>query len=248
MDAFHRLSQLRSTVKRRASPVWQSMPAHLRRGWSWLTVPRDPVDWKGALAEAGTWLQLRTVASRVIAAVVFVALLVVVVPRVWRLTSWFWTASQADRDKVSPLLAPLASVVGTLATLAVGVFLARAALRQARIATRVGEIAAQQAQTAGQRHEEQTKADFRRRITESYSKAVTQLASDKLEERLGGIYTLESISRESPADYWTVMETLTAFVRERSRRNERERTTIGLEERISKRAYFPGFAVTRQTC
>ncbi len=154
-------------------------------------------------------------------------------------------ASQADRDKVSPLLAPLASVVGTLATLAVGVFSARAALRQAGIATRVAEIAAQQAETAAQRHEAQTKADFRRRITESYSKAVTQLASDKLEERLGGIYTLESISKESSAgykegaaDYWTAMETSTAFVRERSQRNERERTAVDLEERISKRAYF----------
>ncbi len=92
--------------------------------------------------------------------------------------------------------------------------------------------------TARLRHEEQTNADRRRRIIESYSKAVTQLASDKLEERLGGIYTLESISKESLDDYWTVMETLTAFVRERSQRNERERTAIGLEERISKRAYF----------
>jgi uncharacterized protein YjbI with pentapeptide repeats len=87
------------------------------------------------------------------------------------------------------------------------------------------------------RHFAQTEADRRRRITESYSKAVTQLASDKLEERLGGIYTLESISKESPADYWTVMETLTAFVRERSRRNETERTS-NFEQRVQLSAYF----------
>ena len=37
---------------------------------------------------------------------------------------------------------------------------------------------------------------------------VMQLASEKIEMRLGGIYTLERISRESSADYWTVMETL----------------------------------------
>ena len=52
-----------------------------------------------------------------------------------------------------------------------------------------------------------------------------QLGSDKLEVRLGGIYSLERISKESPDDYWTVMENLTAFVRERSRRNEAERTS-----------------------
>jgi hypothetical protein len=55
---IHRLSRLGSIVKERASLVWKSASAHLRRVWLWLTVPRDPVDWKGALAKAGTWLQL----------------------------------------------------------------------------------------------------------------------------------------------------------------------------------------------
>ncbi len=79
------------------------------------------------------------------------------------------------------------------------------------------------------RHFAQTDADRQRRITESFSKAVEQLGSDKLEVRLGGIYSLERISKESPDDYWTVMENLTAFVRERSRRNEAERTSLDLE-------------------
>jgi hypothetical protein len=67
---------------------------------------------------------------------------------------------------------------------------------------------------------------------------VEQLGNDKLEVRLGGVYSLERISKESPDDYWTVMENLTAFVRERSRRNEAERTSQDLEQRISRRAYF----------
>jgi uncharacterized protein YjbI with pentapeptide repeats len=81
----------------------------------------------------------------------------------------------------------------------------------------------------------QAAADFRRRINETYSKAVSQLASDKLEERLGGIYTLENISKESRDDYWTVMETLTAFVRERSQRNYNEFKKS--DERISPLAH-----------
>jgi hypothetical protein len=60
----------------------------------------------------------------------------------------------------------------------------------------------------------------------------------KLEVRLGGIYSLERISNESPGDYWTVMENLPAFVRERSRRNEAERTSRDLEQRLSCRAYL----------
>src|SRR5690242_10515372 len=83
----------------------------------------------------------------------------------------------------------------------------------------------------------QAAADFRRRINETYSKAVSQLASDKLEERLGGIYTLENISKESPDDYWTVAETLTAFVRERTQRTEADRTARPLNQRIAAIAY-----------
>jgi hypothetical protein len=72
------------------------------------------------------------------------------------------------------------------------------------------------AEITNRRHEEQTKADLQRRIIESFSKAVALLASEKIEARLGGIYTLERIARESRNDYWPVMETLCAFVRERA--------------------------------
>jgi hypothetical protein len=74
-------------------------------------------------------------------------------------------------------------------------------------------------------------------ITDSFSKAVEQLGSDKLEVRLGGIYTLERISKESEDDYWTVIDNLAAFVRERSQRNEAVRMQ-GLEQRVPQRAYF----------
>src|SRR5271155_3969802 len=88
------------------------------------------------------------------------------------------------------------------------------------------------------RHFAQTDADRQRRITESFSKAIEQLASDKLEVRLGGIYALERISKESAEDYWTVMENLTAFVRERTRRSEAERTGLAFEQRVAQLAYF----------
>ncbi len=88
----------------------------------------------------------------------------------------------------------------------------------------VASAALRQAKTARLRHEEQTKADLQRRLTESFSKAAEQLGNDKLEVRLGGIYTMERISKESPSDYWPVMETLTAFVRERARWKEEEQS------------------------
>ena len=51
-------------------------------------------------------------------------------------------------------------------------------------------------------------------ITERFTRAIGQLGHDKLEIRLGGIYALERIARDSETDHWPVMEVLTAYVRE----------------------------------
>jgi hypothetical protein len=123
----------------------------------------------------------------------------------WLNAAWQWYLANASA------INPIATFVG-----AVGAFATAAALAWAGV---------QNARTQARRHEEQTKADRQRRITESFSKATEQLASEKIEARLGGIYTLERISRESPDDYWIVMETLTAFLREHARWKEKDETT-----------------------
>jgi hypothetical protein len=57
-------------------------------------------------------------------------------------------------------------------------------------------------------------------ITERFTRAIDQLgATDesgnkRLELRLGGIYALERIARDSEKDHWPIMEVLTAYVRE----------------------------------
>ena len=53
-------------------------------------------------------------------------------------------------------------------------------------------------------------------VTDRYTKAITQLGSKKLDVRIGGIYALERIARDSRRDHPTVMEVLTAFIREHS--------------------------------
>jgi len=55
-------------------------------------------------------------------------------------------------------------------------------------------------------------------VTDRYTKAIEQLGSDKgLDVRIGGIYALERIARDSPRDHPTIMEVLAAFIREHSR-------------------------------
>jgi membrane protein implicated in regulation of membrane protease activity len=53
-------------------------------------------------------------------------------------------------------------------------------------------------------------------ITERYTKAIEQLGNGKLDVRLGGIYALERIANDSKRDHSTVVEVLSAFVREHS--------------------------------
>ncbi len=53
-------------------------------------------------------------------------------------------------------------------------------------------------------------------ITERFTRAIDQLGHPQLDVRLGGIYALERIARDSPADRTTIGEILTAYVRSRA--------------------------------
>jgi hypothetical protein len=54
-------------------------------------------------------------------------------------------------------------------------------------------------------------------VTDRYTKAIEQFGSDKLDVRIGGIYALERVARDSGRDQPTVVEVLAAFIREHSR-------------------------------
>lgn len=61
-------------------------------------------------------------------------------------------------------------------------------------------------------------ADREAQFADRYSRALEQLGSDNLDVRIGGIYALEGIALDSPQHHHpTVMEVLTAFIREHSR-------------------------------
>ena len=53
-------------------------------------------------------------------------------------------------------------------------------------------------------------------ITERFTRAIQQMGNENMAIRLGGIYALERIARDSEKDHSQVMEVLTAYVRENS--------------------------------
>ncbi len=77
-------------------------------------------------------------------------------------------------------------------------------------------------------------------LADRYTAAVTQLGSDTLDVRLGGLYALERIAVDSPVDHRTVVAVLSAFVREhtisgRPRRPRRRRAALTVLGRLPAR-------------
>jgi membrane protein implicated in regulation of membrane protease activity len=64
-------------------------------------------------------------------------------------------------------------------------------------------------------------------ITDRYTKAIEQLGGGKLDVRLGGIYALERIATDSERDHPTVVEVLSAFVREHSQPSTVDDDNVG---------------------
>ena len=183
-----RYERLRTTMTERARPIWKSATVQFERERQWL-ISR----WRTALRVVSLCVGLG-----------LIVLCIIFPVSLWNLISfaWSWYSTEVVSKDGTPSYPNAGLINPVIGGVGAGL-LVWAAL--------------QQAATARRRHKEQTDADRQRRITESYSKAVEQLACEKMAVCLGGIYTLERISRESPADYWTVMETLAAFVRERAR-------------------------------
>ena len=55
-------------------------------------------------------------------------------------------------------------------------------------------------------------------VTERFTRAIVQLGDDKMAIRLGGIYALERLAKDSEKDHDSIMEILTAYVREKATR------------------------------
>jgi Pentapeptide repeats (8 copies) len=117
-----------------------------------------------------------------------VALLVVVVVLLFLVLNWYVAPTQPSERK--DLILAVAQILGGTALLS-GLFFTWRTLQ----VNREGQI------------------------TERFTRAIDQLGKvedgQKLFEiRIGGIYALERIARESEEDYWQIMEILTAYVRQ----------------------------------
>jgi hypothetical protein len=130
----------------------------------------------------------------------------------WKLPQWKVTAVPEEKDRIDLELKSrqtsiqIVGLVGGLvggAALVGGLYFTAQTLRTAQETLRVNQETLETTQQG--------------QITERFTKAIEQLGDkERLMVRLGAIYALERIARDSERDHWAVMEVLTAFVREQA--------------------------------
>lgn len=76
----------------------------------------------------------------------------------------------------------------------------------------------------------QADVSFRNHISDRFGAAVELLGSEQTAARLGGIYALEMIAHSSGEYHWTIIETLAAFVRDKTPREKLNPLTGRSEE------------------
>lgn len=138
----------------------------------------------------------------ILSAVIFFFLVLWLVPK-WQIKPWTEKLKAEDIvDQQNNARATLAQILGGVFVL-IGLYFTGMNLQNSQETLRVSE--------EGQ-------------ITERFTKAIGQLGTQddaakketNLAIRLGGIYALERIARDSAKDHWPIMQILTAFVREKS--------------------------------
>lgn len=70
-------------------------------------------------------------------------------------------------------------------------------------------------------------------ITDRFSRAVLQLGEKDLTIRIGGLYALERIAKDSPKEYGDIMEILSAYIREKSPKKRIEKEKLPTKENNS---------------
>jgi hypothetical protein len=72
-----------------------------------------------------------------------------------------------------------------------------------------------------------------KQVTERFSKSIEHLGNDKIDIRLGGIYALEQIAFDSAKYHWTIVEILSAFIRNKRPLDSTDRVGIDVQAALT---------------
>jgi hypothetical protein len=165
---------------------------------------REP--WRWRYRRNRVWIALRTVGGAA-------AVLAVMGLAIWVLPPAFVQGQLAKNPTTKPTTAPTTAPTTTEFDRPKAINDVRAAL-----VTALGVLAVSGGSVIAYLNFRRTlELNRRGQVTERFSKAVDQLGQaggDKLDIRIGAIYALEQIAKDSADLHWPVMQVLTAFLRE----------------------------------
>ena len=106
---------------------------------------------------------------------------------------------------------------------------ANAVLKQVKVADKTASAALKQAEIANENIELARDSQ----ITDRFTKAIEQLGSDKIEVRLGAIYALSRLAKESEKDHESIMKIFASYIRENSKVEDyKESENVKIKEDI----------------
>jgi len=188
------------------------MPAILKRTFSAISNRWKALAWifVAILLALALVLVLRKfptlrIPTTAVAVSVFLILLLWQFPK-WQVRSVVGLDSKDHFDRENEARKTLSQILGGLVLL-IGFYFTW----QNLVVTREGQVEAEKAT------QENLRIASEGQITDRFTKAIAQLEDAKLEIRLGGIFGLERISKESSKDHLAVMEIQTAYVREHAK-------------------------------
>ncbi|HEX7721901.1 MAG TPA: pentapeptide repeat-containing protein [Pyrinomonadaceae bacterium] len=152
--------------------------------------------------------------KRYLAPVIIAFSIVVFVTLIWLVPKWQIQGKQLLPEQLvraeNDARDTLAKIVGG------GFFLLTAYFtwRSVTASERNAETAQRGLALAASKHEVERVLAEQKQITDRFTAAIVNLGNDKMPVRLGGVYALERIARDSPNDYWAVIEVLSAYVRD----------------------------------
>jgi hypothetical protein len=117
-------------------------------------------------------------------------------------------------DRENEARKTLAQIMGGIVVL-LGAYYTWRSVQQTERAQRASEDNAQKSREISQQGQ----------ITDRFTRAIAQLGDDKMEIKLGGIFALERIARDSERDHQPIMEVLTSYLRQHAPWTEDEPST-----------------------
>jgi hypothetical protein len=126
---------------------------------------------------------------------------------IWRLLWWRLTPSTFEQRK--DFIDLYAKILGGT-TLIVSLFFTWISIKSTQENIKAtGEISAKNLEVAQQTLENSRTSQEAERFKES----ITQLGSDKAEVRIGAIYSLSQLAKDSPKNHWPIVQILSAYIR-----------------------------------